>query len=205
MSMKISRTRFTGVYTRESTERRHNGRPDVVFYYCLEIDGKRVWTTCGRRSEGMTAQAACRRRNEAPAKRRGLPTQVPRISYVCVPVRRELSLPCGPLLFGFLSGRGGDALHHRLQRLLVFLRYPACFHAGDHSVPQSVAKRGQKIPELPNRCGHAVRHGPFHLSDFRQTDENASAGPADDLQRCVAARGLHEGKRILIELVALCA
>ena len=115
--------------------------------------------------------------------------------------------------FPFPAGRfysasflvGEDALHHRLRRLMAFLRYPACFHAGDHSVPQSVAKRGQKIPELPNRCGHAVRHGPFHLSDFRQTDENASAGPADDLQRCVAARGLHEGKRILIELVALCA
>ena len=80
MSMKTSRTRFTGVYTRESTERRHNGKPDVVFYYCLKIDGKRVWTKCGWRSEGMTAQAAYQMRNEALAKRRGLPTQVPRIS-----------------------------------------------------------------------------------------------------------------------------
>lgn len=80
MSMKTSRTRFTGVYTRESTERRYNGKPDVVFYYCLKIDGKRVWTKCGWRSEGMTAQAAYQMRNEALAKRRGLPTQVPRIS-----------------------------------------------------------------------------------------------------------------------------
>lgn len=71
MAQTTSKTRFPGVYTRESTKRRHAGKPDVVYYYCVHKKGKRIWIKCGWRSEGMTAQAAHAMRSRALLEGRG--------------------------------------------------------------------------------------------------------------------------------------
>lgn len=80
MATKTSSTRFPGVYTRESSKRRFNGKPDVVYYYCLKVEGKRVWVKCGWRSEGMTAAAAMQMRNAAINEGRGIMGSAPTLA-----------------------------------------------------------------------------------------------------------------------------
>lgn len=57
-------TRYPGVRTRESVERRHRGRADVCYIIDYRADGKRVREVAGWASEGMTAALAAQRRGE---------------------------------------------------------------------------------------------------------------------------------------------
>lgn len=57
-------TRFPGVRTRESTEKRHRGRPDVCYIIDYRANGKRIREVAGWASEGMTAALAAQRRGE---------------------------------------------------------------------------------------------------------------------------------------------
>lgn len=94
MPTKTTKTRFPGVYTRESKKRRHAGKPDVVFYYCIHTGGKRVWYKAGWRSEGMTAQAAAGMRSRALMAGRGqkLPTPTVREMFeAAVPLMTEIA------------------------------------------------------------------------------------------------------------------
>jgi len=55
-----------GVYGYDSTDKRHNGKPDVCYYITLKTDeGKQVWEKVGWASEGYTSQLAA----EVRAKR----------------------------------------------------------------------------------------------------------------------------------------
>lgn len=83
MATKTNTTRFPGVVTRESAKRRYNGKPDMVFYYRIKVDGKSVWVKCGWRSEGMTAQLAAQMRSAALLKGRGAVVHVPTLAEVC--------------------------------------------------------------------------------------------------------------------------
>ena len=80
MTTKTTKTRFPGVYTRESKKRRHMGKPDIVFYYCIHVKGKRVWYKAGWRSEGMTAQAAAGMRSKAIMLGRGQSLPAPSVA-----------------------------------------------------------------------------------------------------------------------------
>lgn len=63
---KREKTRFTGVYQLVSSERRHDGKPDVCWYYTLkDAQGKKVWVKVGWRSEGYSAQLAADARGKA--------------------------------------------------------------------------------------------------------------------------------------------
>lgn len=77
---KTSSTRFPGVYTRESSKRKYNGKPDIVYYYCIKVEGRRVWTKCGWKSEGMTAAAAMQMRNAALMEGHGLAGKAPTLA-----------------------------------------------------------------------------------------------------------------------------
>ena len=68
MAIKTSTTRFPGIYTRESTKRRHDGKPDIVFYYRIKVSGISRWVKCGWRSEGMNARLAAEMRRNALAQ-----------------------------------------------------------------------------------------------------------------------------------------
>lgn len=66
MGMKrIKSSRFPGVYYRESSIRKHNGRPDRCYDYCLREHGKLRWVCVGWLSQGFSEQAAANRRLEA--------------------------------------------------------------------------------------------------------------------------------------------
>ena len=71
-----TKTAYRGVYYRER-KGRYKGRPDKVFEYCFQEDGKKKWRTAGRASDGMTAKRASQMREkhiallEAPAIRPG--------------------------------------------------------------------------------------------------------------------------------------
>lgn len=80
MASSRKSTRFVGVQTRESSVRRHNGRPDI----CYTIDyrdattGRRIRKDVGWASEGMTAQLAAKMRQlEIEASRERPVTQMP--------------------------------------------------------------------------------------------------------------------------------
>lgn len=66
--------RYPGVYTRESSKRRHNNAPDVCFYFVVKVDegGKQKMREIkvGWRSEGYDAQDAARLRGEFIQKAR---------------------------------------------------------------------------------------------------------------------------------------
>lgn len=63
--MERKRTKFTGVYQREHSSRRHNGRPDVCYDITYKSpQGKKLWEKVGWASEGYTAQTASGVRNE---------------------------------------------------------------------------------------------------------------------------------------------
>ncbi|GFK95422.1 Tyrosine recombinase XerD [Fundidesulfovibrio magnetotacticus] len=57
------RTKFLGVYKRESLTRRHNGKPDVCFDISLkDSTGRKIWEKIGWASEGYTAATASEKR-----------------------------------------------------------------------------------------------------------------------------------------------
>ena len=59
------KTRYTGVYERQSSTRKFQGKPDVAYDYCYKKqDGKLAWVTAGWRSEGMTAAEAADMRQD---------------------------------------------------------------------------------------------------------------------------------------------
>lgn len=68
MAHKRTRSsRFPGIYWRETTDpqRRHNGRPDRCYDYCIRVGGKLKWVTVGWVSEGYSEQKAVNLRREA--------------------------------------------------------------------------------------------------------------------------------------------
>ncbi len=58
------RTKFPGVYSRESETRRHQGKPDVCFDITWKQHGKKIWEKVGWKSEGYTAALAGQIRSE---------------------------------------------------------------------------------------------------------------------------------------------
>lgn len=64
---RVKSSRFPGVYWRETTDpkRRHNGRPDRCYDYCLREAGKLKWVAVGWASEGFSEQKAANMRREA--------------------------------------------------------------------------------------------------------------------------------------------
>lgn len=71
--MARRKTRYTGVYERQSTVNKYQGKPDVAYDYCYKVDGKLVWECAGWRSEGMNAQEASDLRREAMKKKQTAP------------------------------------------------------------------------------------------------------------------------------------
>jgi len=61
MAQKRVKTKFTGVYVRETTDpqRKHNGKPDRAYDYSFrDENGKMRWETAGWLSQGMSEKAA---------------------------------------------------------------------------------------------------------------------------------------------------
>lgn len=67
-----SKSKFNGVYTQESIERRHNGKPDISYIIDYYQQGKRVRKAVGWASEGMSAALARDIRNELIASSKGI-------------------------------------------------------------------------------------------------------------------------------------
>jgi integrase len=60
-------TKYEGVYFRER-KALYNGRPDKTFEYCLQRNGRKVWETTGRASEGATLKGTYEARLNALAE-----------------------------------------------------------------------------------------------------------------------------------------
>jgi len=58
------KTKFPGVYRRESRERQFKGGPDICFDIAYKVDGKKVWEKCGWLSEGYSEKLASQIRAE---------------------------------------------------------------------------------------------------------------------------------------------
>ncbi len=58
------RTKYPGVYRRESTERMVKGRPDICFDISYKLDGKKIWEKIGWVSEGYSEKLAADIRSE---------------------------------------------------------------------------------------------------------------------------------------------
>jgi len=52
------RTKYQGVYRRESTDRKFKGKPDICFDISYKADGKKVWEKVGWLSEGYSEKLA---------------------------------------------------------------------------------------------------------------------------------------------------
>ena len=67
---RVKSSRFPGVYWRETTDplRKHNGRPDRCYDYCIRVAGKLKWICAGWASEGFSEQKAANLRRDALAK-----------------------------------------------------------------------------------------------------------------------------------------
>jgi integrase len=52
------RTKYPGVYRRESQERKLNGKPDLCFDITFKLDGKKIWEKTGWLSEGYSEKLA---------------------------------------------------------------------------------------------------------------------------------------------------
>lgn len=67
---RVKSSRFPGVYWRETTDtmRKHNGRPDRCYDYCIRIGGKLKWVCVGWASEGFSEQKAANMRRDALAQ-----------------------------------------------------------------------------------------------------------------------------------------
>ena len=62
--MKLTNTKFNGVYYRESLNKKYNGKPDRCFYIKYYINKKQKQECIGWASEGFSAQYAAGIRNE---------------------------------------------------------------------------------------------------------------------------------------------
>ncbi|WP_432736445.1 tyrosine-type recombinase/integrase [Maridesulfovibrio sp. FT414] len=63
--MNRIRTKFTGVYQRQSKDKRFDGKPDVCFEITYKTkDRKKIWETIGWKSQGFTATRAHNIRTE---------------------------------------------------------------------------------------------------------------------------------------------
>lgn len=56
--MARERTKYQGVYHRESQERKFNGKPDICYDISFKLDGKKVWEKAGWVSEGYSEKLA---------------------------------------------------------------------------------------------------------------------------------------------------
>ena len=61
---RIKSSRYPGVYWRESSRNRFNGRPDRCFDFCVKIDGKLKWINVGWLSEGISEKQAAQARKD---------------------------------------------------------------------------------------------------------------------------------------------
>lgn len=69
--MARNRTKFVGVYTRESASRKYDGKPDICFEVTFKDRfNKKIWHKVGWRSEGYTAAMAHEIRSEMMRKGR---------------------------------------------------------------------------------------------------------------------------------------
>lgn len=59
---RIKSSRFSGVYWRESSTRKHKGRADKCFDFCVKEGRSLRWITVGWLSEGVTEQSAAKAR-----------------------------------------------------------------------------------------------------------------------------------------------
>ncbi len=62
--MAVKKTRFQGVFFRESKKRRHEGKPDRCFYVAYRVEDKQKWERVGWLSEGITPAMAHHIRGE---------------------------------------------------------------------------------------------------------------------------------------------
>lgn len=64
---RVRSSRFPGVYWRETTDpqRRHNGRLDRCYDFCIRVNGKLKWVAVGWSSEGYSEQKAANARRQA--------------------------------------------------------------------------------------------------------------------------------------------
>lgn len=65
---RIKSKRFQGVYYRESTERKHLGKPDKAFWITWTENGKKQWENVGNASGKITEEYAYQRRLEIISK-----------------------------------------------------------------------------------------------------------------------------------------
>lgn len=76
-----TKTKYTGVYTRQSATKRHDGKPDVCFDICYKTpEGKLVWEKVGWRSEGYSATTASEVRSERVRQSRHPEIAPPRLA-----------------------------------------------------------------------------------------------------------------------------
>lgn len=64
MADRIKSKRYPGVYYRESSTVKHNGKPDKIFCFSYSIAHKTSWVKVGRASEGITEEYTNQRRIE---------------------------------------------------------------------------------------------------------------------------------------------
>jgi len=79
------RTKYPGVYRRESQERKLNGKPGICFDITFKLDGKKIWEKAGWLSEGYSEKLASDIRAErVRAIRHGLelPRQKAKIPFL---------------------------------------------------------------------------------------------------------------------------
>jgi integrase len=62
--MAMKKTRYQGVFFRESEKRKHEGKPDRCFYVAYRIEDKQKWERVGWLSEGITPAMAHHIRGE---------------------------------------------------------------------------------------------------------------------------------------------
>jgi integrase len=84
MAQKREKTKFTGVYQRVSSERMHEGKPDVCYDIAFKVDGRLIWEKAGWKSEGYDAAMAqivrgdrlraIRHSEELPQQKKKVPT-----------------------------------------------------------------------------------------------------------------------------------
>ena len=84
---RIKSSRFAGVYWRESSTRKHKGRADKCFDFCVKEGRSLRWITVGWLSEGITEQSAAKEREAY--KQRTIPSEE---AYPVLPVKRGITL-----------------------------------------------------------------------------------------------------------------
>lgn len=75
VAMKRKKSKFTGVYMRESKDRRYKGKPDICFDVTFKEGSRKLWQKVGWRSEGITAAYASKVRAEIMRKHGRLNTK----------------------------------------------------------------------------------------------------------------------------------